>query len=114
MTPKSVHLFIALLGSAYSNDQTNLKDDIEIKLKSTSSSSIECSLYWPLTSPVAGGRSRFLIDRRYPEGRDGETPRIILQRDKHVNFSCSSIDDFNSCQWKGPFSDLRPCQIYGR
>ena len=42
MTPKSVHLFIALLGSAYSNDQTNLKDDIEIKLKSTSSSSIEC------------------------------------------------------------------------
>ena len=61
---------------------------------------------------ILGGKSRFSIDERYPEGFSGETPSILLKRDKHVNFSCSSQDDFNSCQWKGP-SQLRSCQIFG-
>ena len=95
MTPKSVHLFIALLGSAYSNDQTNLKDDIEIKLKSTSSSSIECSL---LASDLSRCRRSVEVPDR-PEvsrgqGRgdaqdytaEGQTCQLLLLIDRRLQF----------------------------
>ena len=63
-------------------------------------------------SEILGGKSKFSIDERYPVGVAGETPSILLERGKHVNFSCSSLDDFNACQWRGPFSG-RDCQIFG-
>ena len=65
-------------------------------------------IYYILIFP--GGRSIFRIDKRYPHGEPGTIPPLVLQKEKSVEFNCSSVDELINCQWKGPFS-RRLCQI---
>ena len=51
------------------------------------------------------------VDERYPVGAPGEIPSIVLQRDKQVQFNCSSLDEISNCNWIGPFSAGHPCSI---
>ena len=59
-----------------------------------------------------GGRAQFKIDQRYPNGRQGEIPTIILKQDKTVEFNCATTDEITSCDWMGPFHEPRhACKI---
>ena len=59
----------------------------------------------------AGGRQKMHVDERYPVGVPGEIPSIVLQRDKQIEFNCSSLDEISNCNWIGPFSAGHPCSI---
>lgn len=56
-----------------------------------------------------GGRSSFHIDKRYPEGAPNTVPKLIVMKEKTIEFNCSSYDELTNCQWRGPFSN-KPCQ----
>ena len=58
-----------------------------------------------------GGRSDFIIDKKYPDGPAGERPTIILRKGKEIEFNVSSFDELTNCQWRGPFSRTKTCQI---
>jgi len=63
-------------------------------------------------SDSEGGRAQFQIDQRYPDGRQGEIPTIILKKDQTIEFSCATTDEITSCDWMGPFHEPRyACKI---